>query len=461
MRPFDDSRHADRAAGQQAQDHDPLGVPEDDGRRQQHAQRRQQARVKGDRRWTLKARTTPPAASSTRNVPSPRSRNGRTMPASTPTPRQHRTARTLPGRRRALARTGRTGCPWPARAPVARSVGAGRAGVRTRLVMTGSWVRLGTCVGSSGLVGRSTRTRAPVLAGLRVDEVGWCRRAGRSPSGRWRGRGRCRRPRRRPPASRTARRRGPGRRRGCPAPRRRPPAASRSPSSCAVTRTAPPAGLWREALSSRLATSWWSRCRVGRDRQRGRRDPDVVRHLAAGDPRLGHRALQQRRGRAPGSVTAGPRRRPPGRGRAGRRPGRTSRSAWSSAVRSATGSGSADAVDEVLEHGAQRGQRRAELVAHVRHQLAALAVDGGQVLGHPVEGPGQLADLVVRGRGDPAGVVAAGHPPGGGGHLAQGRGHADREQLGHAEGQGDGDRDAEPERHPAAGADRGDDRRPR
>ena len=197
--------------------------------------------------------------------------------------------------------------------------------------------------------------------------------------------------------------------------------------------------------------------RIGRGRQRGRRGADVVPHLATGHPRLGHGALQQRQdghlrggqlslaGVHPGEVEQVG-------GEGGEPLGLVERRPQGHGVRLR------DAVDEVLEHGAQGGDRGAKLMAHVRHQLAAPAVDSGQLLGHPVEGAGQLAHLVARGRGDPAGVVAAGHPPGRRGHLAQGRGHPHGQQLGHAEGQGHGDRDAEPERHSATGADRRDDR---
>ena len=79
-----------------------------------------------------------------------------------------------------------------------------------------------------------------------------------------------------------------------------------------------------------------------------------------------------------------------------------------------------DAVDEVLEDGAEGGQRRPQLVGDVGDQVASLAVDGGEVLGHRVERPSQLADLVAGGGVHAPGVVAARHLPGHLGHLAQG-----------------------------------------
>ena len=109
---------------------------------------------------------------------------------------------------------------------------------------------------------------------------------------------------------------------------------------------------------------------------------------------------------------------------------RPSRSVWASAVRSVAGSGVGDPVDHVLQHRLQRGDRGAQLVRHVRDQFAPLLVGRGQVGGHLVERVGQLADLVARGGPYPAGVVAAGHRAGGGGHLAQRRGHAVGEHLG-------------------------------
>ena len=70
---------------------------------------------------------------------------------------------------------------------------------------------------------------------------------------------------------------------------------------------------------------------------------------------------------------------------------RPSRSVWARAVRSVAGSGSDDAVDDVLQHRLQRGDRRAQLVRDVGDQLAALLVGRGQVGGHLVERDGQLA----------------------------------------------------------------------
>jgi hypothetical protein len=73
--------------------------------------------------------------------------------------------------------------------------------------------------------------------------------------------------------------------------------------------------------------------------------------------------------------------------------------------------GGNDPVGEVLQQGGHRGQRCAELVRHRRDQVPTLAIDGGEVLGHPVERRGELTDL-VRGRGpDPPGVVPARHGP--------------------------------------------------
>ena len=112
-----------------------------------------------------------------------------------------------------------------------------------------------------------------------------------------------------------------------------------------------------------------------------------------------------------------------------------------------------DTVDEVLEHGAQPSQRRTELVADVGDELTALPVDCGQVAGHGVEGPGQVAHLVPRGVGHPHGVVARRHPAGGGGHLPQRRRHAHGEELGDRQREQDRDRDAEPRGY-AAGAPR-------
>ena len=86
-------------------------------------------------------------------------------------------------------------------------------------------------------------------------------------------------------------------------------------------------------------------------------------------------------------------------------------------------------------------------------ELAALAVGVGEVGGHRVEGRGQLTDLVGGGRRDAAGVVAGRHAGGGLGHLAQRRGHAPREPLGHAEGGRDGDGHGEPGGHPGTVAD--------
>ncbi len=115
-----------------------------------------------------------------------------------------------------------------------------------------------------------------------------------------------------------------------------------------------------------------------------------------------------------------------------------------------------DAVDEVLEEGALCGERRPQLVRDGGDELAALLVGIGEVGGHGVERPAELADLVGGGRPHPLAVVARGHRAGGLGHLAQRRGHPPRQPLGHRERTDDGHGDAEPQRDPATVGDLGD-----
>ena len=102
------------------------------------------------------------------------------------------------------------------------------------------------------------------------------------------------------------------------------------------------------------------------------------------------------------------------------------------------------AVDQVLQDRVQRRDRRPQLVADVRDELAPVAVGGLEVGGHPVEGAGQLADLVPRGVGHPAAVVATSHGARGGRHRAQRRGHAAGQHLGDAECQQHGHRERVP-----------------
>jgi hypothetical protein len=121
------------------------------------------------------------------------------------------------------------------------------------------------------------------------------------------------------------------------------------------------------------------------------------------------------------------------------------------------GIGFADAVDDVLEHGLQRAERRAQLVRDVGDEVAPQAVGLGQLGRHPVKRPGELADLVVGRHRDLAAVLAARHRRRDRGHLAQRLRRAAGEQL----------RARQRERHPRAGADdrrqpepaHGDDRR--
>ena len=158
--------------------------------------------------------------------------------------------------------------------------------------------------------------------------------------------------------------------------------------------------------------------RVCPDDQVGRVDPHVVLHRAPEHPRLGDAFGQQRPDR---DGLRGQRR------LAGVHAGQVEQVLHEPAhpLRLGQSGGQGvgvarrDAVDEVLEHRAEPGQRCAQLVAHVGDQLPARPVDGGQVARHRVEGPGELADLVSGGVGDADGVVTGRHPARGLGHLPQ------------------------------------------
>ena len=93
------------------------------------------------------------------------------------------------------------------------------------------------------------------------------------------------------------------------------------------------------------------------------------------------------------------------------------------------GIGRFDAVDQVLEHRLQRGDRRPQLVAHVGDEVAADPVGLGELGRHLVERAGERADLVARGRGDALAEVAARHRRAGVGHLPQRRRHPAREEA--------------------------------
>ena len=104
------------------------------------------------------------------------------------------------------------------------------------------------------------------------------RRSGR-PGGsrwwpRWRAPGRCRRRASSGPA-RSGRTRVAGPRAARRAPRPRPPAGPTARSRRTRTRTSPPSGLWRTALSTRMVTTWRSRSASPDDHHRLRVDLDV------------------------------------------------------------------------------------------------------------------------------------------------------------------------------------------
>ena len=123
--------------------------------------------------------------------------------------------------------------------------------------------------------------------------------------------------------------------------------------------------------------------------------------------------------------------------------------AWPSATRIVAGSGSVTPSSRFSSTATSAASGVRSSCETRGDQVASLAVDRGEVGRHPVERAGQLADLVGRGGHDPDVVVARRHPARGLGHLPQRRGHPDGEQLGDAEREQHGDRDAQQRRAPS------------
>jgi hypothetical protein len=88
-----------------------------------------------------------------------------------------------------------------------------------------------------------------------------------------------------------------------------------------------------------------------------------------------------------------------------------------------------DTVDEVLEHGLERTDGRPQLVRDVRDEVAAHAVDLGELGSHRVERARELADFVARGGRHAAAVVATRHRASCGDHFPQRKRHPMSEQL--------------------------------
>ena len=221
-----------------------------------------------------------------------------------------------------------------------------------------------------------------------------------------------------------------------------------------VTRTRPPSGLCRTALSSTLVSSWRSRAASAWTSS----DSGISTSNLTARP-VGTRSATTSSTSAPTRTGASAQRRD-ARLHAGEleevadKP--TDPLGLVDGAAQVRRIGRSYAVREVLQRGGERGKWRPELVGDRGHQVALLAVDGGELGRHLVERPGQLADLVGGVGADPPAVVATGHPPGGLGHLPQRRGHADGEQLGDREGEGHGDGYGEQRRNGGAAGERAD-----
>ena len=205
-----------------------------------------------------------------------------------------------------------------------------------------------------------------------------------------------------------------------------------SVAAWALSHTRPSAGEWRTAFSSRLAITWCIRS----ESPTARRSPGWTSTRSHTGRAVNASPSSHSRVACSSSVRtgngAGPQRQ-----RAALQPRQVEQlldepaEPLGLAQRRAQrgGIGRLDAVDEVLQQRLQRADRRAQLVRDVGDEVAAHAVDVGQLGGHRVERAGQLADLVARGRAHAPAVVAARHRGRRGRHLAQRRGHPARQEL--------------------------------
>ena len=164
-----------------------------------------------------------------------------------------------------------------------------------------------------------------------------------------------------------------------------------------VTATVPPIGEWRTAFSTRLATTW---CRRSWSASSSRSDGStrtVIVHAGRAQLRLAHGLLEQHFEVERLAVE---------RHDTGfeareieellHQPSEPLDLGEHRAQR--LGIGGLHSVDEVLEHHLQCGDRRPQLVAHVRDEIAPQPIGLGELGGHGVERPGQRADLVARAR---------------------------------------------------------------
>ena len=279
---------------------------------------------------------------------------------------------------------------------------------------------------------RSAARRPCDSRSARPARRGSCRRAAPRSSGRSRGRGRRRHGRPSAPgrSGRSARRRARSRPRRCPGPWSLTAIRSRPGLAVTSTRTLPPSGECRTALPTRFESTWPHRCSSTPTSRSG---GAVEVRSSTSRSSAGSRQSLARRSRSERAGTIGQLE----RDRSGLELGEVEQLLDERAepldlvehLAHALRGDLLDAVDEVLEAGAEGADRRAELVRGVRDEVAAHAVGLVQLRRHRVERPSELADLVPGGRRDPARVVASCHRAGGGHHLPQRRGHPVREHL--------------------------------
>ena len=332
--------HAEDGRGERAQDSDPLGVAQ----RHHHGQHERETGT-GERErvpavgCTRRTRTHPGGEHAAWSR-CPGRASAAPAPASSPTAR-------LPSRRPSRPAGLRSG-----HRPSVKSSSIGRTSVQAAGRRAGGY---GGRLGHRSLLDRgrvalqrdrgrcaAALARGPQrepcaqpgagLAGHRVDDrdvtavqVGHPAGDGEPEPGAAAGRGRR--------AGRTARRPGRGRPAAMPAPWSATSSRQPSGSASADTRTTPPAGLCREALSSRFDSSWCSRARSACTVRSVGYDAHVVRHRRgpASSPRRPRRRSRSATGTSSSASAATP---ASTRDRSSRSPtSALSRSAWSSAVR--------------------------------------------------------------------------------------------------------------------------------